>query len=82
MKYLFKYLDKREISIDKKEFEFQLNTHPNGGSLLGISDTSLIYGGKEVPSKLENGACDVFFDENDNGLQDVGECVLIIDCPK
>lgn len=39
IKPLFKYLDSENIQIDKNEFEYQLNSHPDYPSLLAISDT-------------------------------------------
>lgn len=37
--FLFNYLEKENIKIDKTEFEFQFRSHPNYGSLLAVSDT-------------------------------------------
>jgi protein-disulfide isomerase len=37
--YLFQYLEKEEITIDKKEFEFQVQSHPDYPSLIAITDT-------------------------------------------
>lgn len=37
--YLFQYLEKENITIDKKEFEFQIQSHPDYPSLLAIADT-------------------------------------------
>ena len=37
--YLFQYLEKEKIAIDKKEFEFQIQSHPDYPSLLSIADT-------------------------------------------
>jgi len=37
--FLFQYLEKEEITIDKKEFEFQIQSHPDYPSLLSIADT-------------------------------------------
>ncbi len=37
--YLFQYLEKESISIDKSEFLFQIQSHPDFPSLLAISDT-------------------------------------------
>jgi uncharacterized membrane protein len=39
LEFLFKYLGKKNISIDKKEFSYQFNSHPDYPSLLAISDT-------------------------------------------
>lgn len=36
---IFLYLEKEEISIDKTEYEFQIQSHPDSPSLLAISDT-------------------------------------------
>jgi protein-disulfide isomerase len=37
--YVFQYLERQQVSIDKKEFEFQLLSHPDYPSILAISDT-------------------------------------------
>ena len=37
--FLFHYLEKEEILLDKPEFLFQVQSHPNYPSLLAISDT-------------------------------------------
>ncbi|HBK82672.1 MAG TPA: hypothetical protein DDZ41_03610 [Flavobacterium sp.] len=37
--YLFQYLEKENITIDKTEFEFQIQSHPAYPSLLSITDT-------------------------------------------
>ena len=37
--YLYQYLEKEEIIIDKKEFDFQIKFHPDYPSLLAIVDT-------------------------------------------
>tara|TARA_R110002096_G_scaffold42475_6_gene114654 strand:+ start:16911 stop:18548 length:1638 start_codon:yes stop_codon:yes gene_type:complete len=39
LKPLFKYLDAEQIHLDKEEFEFQFNSHPDFPSLLALSDT-------------------------------------------
>lgn len=36
---IFQYLEKENITIDKTEFEFQVQSHPNYPSLLSITDT-------------------------------------------
>jgi len=36
---LFQYLEKEQITIDKNEFEFQIQSHPDYPTLLAISDT-------------------------------------------
>ena len=47
--YLFKYFEKEKISLDKKEFEFQIQSHPDYPSLLSISDTLSFF-------NIDNGA--------------------------
>lgn len=37
--FLFQYLEKEQISIDKSEFSFQIQSHPDYPSLLSIADT-------------------------------------------
>ena len=37
--FLFYYLDKEQITIDKEEFIYQIQSHPDYPSLLSISDT-------------------------------------------
>lgn len=37
--YLFQMLEKEDITIDKAEFEFQIQSHPDYPSLLSIADT-------------------------------------------
>ena len=49
---LFHYLEKEEISIDKKEFDFQLQSHPDYPSLMAIVDTCDFF-------NIENGAINV-----------------------
>jgi uncharacterized membrane protein len=36
---LFQYLEKERITIDKSEFEFQIQSHPDYPSLLAVADT-------------------------------------------
>jgi hypothetical protein len=47
--YLFFYLDKEEILLDKSEFLFQIQSHPDYPSLLSIADTLSFF-------KINNGA--------------------------
>lgn len=35
---LFNYLDAEQIHLDKDEFDFQFNSHPDYPSLLALSD--------------------------------------------
>ena len=37
--YLFQMLEKENLTIDKTEFEFQIQSHPDYPSLLAIADT-------------------------------------------
>ena len=37
--YLYQYLHKEKINIDKKEFEFQIKFHPDYPSFLTLVDT-------------------------------------------
>lgn len=36
--YLFQYLEKEDIKVDKAEFLFQIQSHPGYPSVLAISD--------------------------------------------
>ena len=47
--YLFHYLEKENITIDKNEFEIQIQSHPDYPSLLTISDTLSFF-------NIDNGA--------------------------
>ncbi len=51
---LFSYLNKEGISLDKSEFEFQIQSHPDYPSLLAISDTLSFFKIKNLATKLEN----------------------------
>jgi hypothetical protein len=50
--FLYQYLEKEELSIDKTEFDFQIKSHPNYPSLLSIIDTLSFF-------NIENGVLDV-----------------------
>lgn len=52
--YLFQYLEKEGIFIDKNEFLFQIQSHPDFPSLLAIADTLSFFG-------VENGIIRVPF---------------------
>ncbi|MCV9930346.1 thioredoxin domain-containing protein [Flavobacterium sp. LS1R49] len=52
--YLFQYLEKESISIDKSEFSFQIQSHPNYPTLLSIVDTLSFF-------NITNGAIHVDF---------------------
>ncbi len=42
--YLFQYLEKEDIFIDKSDFEFQMRSHPEFPSLLSVADTLEYFG--------------------------------------
>lgn len=50
--YLFQYLEKENIKIDKSEFLFQIQSHPDYPSLLAVADTLSFF-------KIDNGAIKV-----------------------
>ncbi|MFV8369601.1 thioredoxin domain-containing protein [Flavobacterium sp. LB2R40] len=54
--YLFQYFEKENITIDKKEFEFQIQSHPDYPSLLSIVDTLTFF-------NIDNGAMRLTFSE-------------------
>ena len=54
--FLFQYLEKENINIDKNEFLFQIQSHPDYPSLLAISDTLSFF-------NIENSALRLNFDE-------------------
>lgn len=54
--YLFQYLERESITIDKSEFLFQIQSHPDYPSLLSIADALSFLG-------IHNGAIRVFFTE-------------------
>ena len=57
--FLFHYLEKEEILLDKPEFLFQVQSHPNYPSLLAISDTLSFF-------NIDNAAIRVEFAEIDD----------------
>lgn len=50
--FLYEYLEKEELYIDRIEFEFQIKSHPDYPSLLSITDTLTFF-------NIENGALHV-----------------------
>ncbi|MFV7235503.1 thioredoxin domain-containing protein [Flavobacterium sp. ZB4R12] len=56
--FIFQYLGKKKIIIDKSEFEFQMHSHPDYPSILAISDTLSFY-------NIENGVIQVETSEID-----------------
>lgn len=55
---LFQYLEKEDINIDKTEFEYQIQSHPDYPSLLSIADTLSFF-------NIDNGALRVDISEID-----------------
>lgn len=46
--FLFQYLEKEKITIDKEEFVYQIQSHPDYPTLLSISDTLSFFGIKNA----------------------------------
>ncbi|WP_298547719.1 vitamin K epoxide reductase family protein [uncultured Aquimarina sp.] len=59
LNFLFKYLKKERIIIDQREFEFQIESHPDYPSLLAIKDTLTFF-------RIENIVVRVSKDDLDN----------------
>ena len=53
---IFQYLEKENINISRKEFEFQVQSHPDYPSLLSFSDTLNFF-------NIENGVFKISFSE-------------------
>ena len=53
LNFLFLYLEKEYINLDKTEFEFQLKSHPDYPSLLAIVDTLTFFGIHSFATRLE-----------------------------
>lgn len=51
--FLFKYLEKEQVTIDKTEFEYQIQSHPEYPSLLAISDTLFFFSIDNVVTRVE-----------------------------
>lgn len=56
--FLFRYLNKEKIKIDKDEFILQFNSHPDSPSLLAISDTLRFLEIKNAAIKVETAEID------------------------
>ncbi len=54
--YLFQYLDSEQITIDKSEFEFQVQSHSDYPNILALSDTLSFF-------NIKNGAIKVAIDD-------------------
>lgn len=50
----FRYLEKESIHIDKSEFEFQIQSHPNYPSLLAVSDTLSFFNVDNLCVKIDS----------------------------
>ncbi len=50
---LFQYLEKEKITIDKSEFEFQIQSHPDYPSLLAVADTLSFFNIKNGVVRVE-----------------------------
>lgn len=57
--FLFHYLAKENIAIDKTEFEFQLKSHPDYPSLLAIVDTLTFFDIDNFATRIEKQQIDV-----------------------
>lgn len=42
-KILFKYLEKEDIIVDKTEFVFQIQSHPDYPSVLAVADALIFF---------------------------------------
>jgi uncharacterized membrane protein/glutaredoxin len=51
--FLFKYLEKEQVFIDKTEFEYQIQSHPEYPSLLAISDTLFFFNIDNIATRIE-----------------------------
>jgi uncharacterized membrane protein len=52
--FLFQYLKKEKIRIDQNEFRFQIESHPDGFSLLSISDTFSFFKISNLATRIEH----------------------------
>jgi ABC-type bacteriocin/lantibiotic exporter with double-glycine peptidase domain len=52
--FLFQYLKKEKIIIDQNEFRFQIESHPDGFSLLSISDTFSFFKIPNLVTRIEH----------------------------
>lgn len=56
---LFQYLEKEQITIDKNEFEFQIQSHPDYPTLLAISDTLTFFNTDNCAIRLGSSEIDL-----------------------
>src|SRR5690606_681513 len=59
LKTLFQYLDAEAISLDKEEFNFQFNSHPDYPSLLALSDTLSFFNVNNGAFKISSAEIDL-----------------------
>lgn len=52
--YLFQYLQAEGISIDQNEFVFQLESHPDWGTILAVNDTLDFFNVNTAVFKVNN----------------------------
>lgn len=57
--FLFQYLKKEHINIDKSEFLFQIQSHPEYPTLLSIVDTLSFFNIENSAIKVEESNIDV-----------------------
>lgn len=57
--YLFQYLEKENATIDKTEFEFQIQSHPEYPSLLSIADTLSFFNIDNLATRIEKEQIDI-----------------------
>ena len=71
--YLFQYLEKEEVPIDKSEFLFQVQSHPDYPTLLAISDTLSFFSIDNIAAHIDFSEIEVLPDrfiailKDDNG---------------
>lgn len=74
IKSLFNYLESEEIYVDKDEFDFQFNSHPDFPSLLALSDTLTFFNIKNGAFKVNKSEIDLlpnkFFAKLNKGNSD------------
>lgn len=56
---LFNYLNAEQIHLDKEEFEFQFNSHPDYPSLLSLSDTLSFFNVNNAAFKIDSTEIDL-----------------------
>ncbi|NCP05178.1 MAG: thioredoxin domain-containing protein [Flavobacteriales bacterium] len=59
LKTLLQYLDAEKISIDKEEFDFQFNSHPDYPSLLALCDTLTFFNIDNAAFKVDKAEIDL-----------------------